>query len=246
MIRAVIIDDEEHSVELLKGMIQRYCPEISICGTADKVASGVSLINREEPGLIFLDIEMPGGSGFDLLDQVSFRNFKVIFITGYDQYAIKAIKYSALDFLQKPLVPEDLKAATGKMLDEGGSMDHGAGLTYLKELIKTERASSMMLPNMQGFVKVELDDIIQVLADGKYSKFYLLGARIVTVSKNIGYYEEILPPDHFCRVHHASIVNTRHIIHYEKGRGGLVKMREGHTVYISARKRNSFLERFMK
>ncbi len=245
MIQSVIVEDEKKSRELLEKLIQKNCPDVRIAGMADSVESGAALLRKLKPRLVFLDIEMPDGSGFDMLKQVQDLSFDVIFITASDRYAINAIKYSALDYLLKPVDAEELKAAVQKVSEkESGA----SGMENLKFLLQNfrkndEQYSRITLPTGNAYEIVNVKDIIRCEADGNYTNFFLADKRKMIVTMGLKHYEDLLPPDDFFRIHNHHLVNVNHVSRVLKEDGGYAIMSDGSKIEISRRKKDSFLER---
>lgn len=248
MIKAVIIDDEKKSRELLNSLVAKHCPELAIAGMAESVETGTELVKRENPDLIFLDIEMSDGTGFDLLEQVQGINAGIIFTTAYDRYAIKAIKYSALDYLLKPIDIEELKAAVSKVSEKKSNLSTMENLQFLlQNFRKTDDSfSKITLPTGNAFEIVHIKDIIRCEAEGSYTSFILTNKRKVMVSFSMKHYEDLLPPDQFIRVHHHHLLNVNHVVRFLKTDGGYAVMTDGSEIEISRRKKDAFLQRLQK
>jgi two-component system LytT family response regulator len=245
MIKAVIVDDELKGRETLRTLIQKHCTGIEVLGMAESVASGVLLIRSVTPDLVFLDIEMPGGNGFDLLDKLKDKNFEIIFTTAYSQYAIKAIRFSALDYLLKPINPEELKDAVSRVsqLLAARTSNRRNVDTLLSNLKESNEPKKLALPNTEGLAFVNLDEIIRCQADANYTGIFLTSGKKILVARTLKDYEELLSEDNFCRVHHAHLINLKHVREYIKGEGGVVLMSDGSRVEVSRRKKNEFIER---
>lgn len=248
MINAIIIEDEKKSLDVLASLVTANCPDISLAGTADSVASGVELIHRVNPDLVFLDIEMADGSGFDLLEKAQKLTFDVIFTTASDQHALRAIKYSAIDYLLKPIDGEELKLAVEKYKKKRAD---NTGMENLKFLLQNFRKPSdnyakITLPTGNAYEIVNVKDIIRCEADGSYTSFILESGRKLLVSASLKHYEDLLPPDDFIRVHHHHLVNINHVVRYLKTDGGYAVMTDGSQIEISRRKKDAFLQRLQK
>lgn len=248
MIRAVIIDDEIKSRELLNNMVAKHCPELSVVGMADSVNAGVELVKKHNPDIIFLDIEMPDGTGFDLLEQVQGTNAAIIFTTAYDRYAVKAIKFSALDYLLKPIDAEELKAAVSKIIEKKSNTSSIENLQFLlQNFRKTDDSySKITLPTGQAYEIVNVKDIIRCEAEGSYTNFVLTNKRKLLVSFSLKHYEDLLPPEQFVRVHHHHLININHVVRYLKTDGGYAVMTDDSEIEISRRKKDAFLQRLHK
>ena len=248
MINAVIIEDEKKSMEVLLALVKTNCPEINVVGTADSVASGVELIKKESPALIFLDIEMADGSGFDLLERIGNANYDVIFTTASDAHALKAIKFSAIDYLLKPIDGDELKVACDKLKDKKPS---DASLENLRCLLSnfkkpSEQYSKITLPTGNAYEIVNVKEIIRCEADGSYTTFFLESKKKLLVSASLKHYEDLLPPDDFIRVHHHHLINMNHVVRFLKTDGGYAVMSDGTQIEISRRKKEAFVARLNK
>lgn len=246
MITALIIDDDIKNVRILKGLLEEFCPQVSVVGEASDVDEGAALIRARKPALVFLDIEMPYGSGFDLLDQLMPVDFEVIFITAYDNYAVKAIKYCALDYLLKPVNIKELLQAVKRVADQIHSKDTRLKLEMFFDRIKTQQTEvqKIAVPGEDGLVFVEIKDIIRCESKVNYTQLYLVDGKNITTSKTIKEFEEVLPDSIFFRVHNSHLVNLNHIKKYFKGRGGYIVMEDDTSIEVAARRKESFLSRF--
>ncbi|MFI5149472.1 MAG: LytR/AlgR family response regulator transcription factor [Bacteroidia bacterium] len=245
MISAVIIEDEKKSRELLESLVTKHCPDVQLLGSADSVESAVELIRKTKPRLIFLDIEMPDGSGFDLLKALGDLTFEVIFTTASDRYAINAIKYSALDYLLKPIDSEELKAAVQKIMEKDKNLSPVENLKFLLQNFRKgdEQYSRITLPTGNAYEIVNIKDIIRCEADGNYTSFFLNDKRKMVVTMGLKHYEDLLPQNDFFRIHNHHLVNVNHVSRVLKEDGGYAIMSDGSKIEISRRKKDSFLER---
>jgi two-component system LytT family response regulator len=245
-IRAVIIDDEPGNIITLTEMLKEYCPEIVLEGSALNPILGCDLILGVQPQLVFLDIEMPYGNAFDMLDKLSPVNFEVVFITAFNDYAIKAFKYAALDYILKPVNIEELKTAVRKVKERLQEKSVDERISYLLSNMKQENAGiqKIALPAPDGIYFEAIENVIHLEAEGSYSRVFLKGKKSILVSRNLKEYEDILPPAIFCRVHHSHIINVNFVKKYFKGRGGYVEMEDGASIEISVRKKNDFFDKF--
>jgi two-component system LytT family response regulator len=243
---AVIVDDEANSVDVLKSLLSTYCPNVKVIGQADHAAAGRKLIGELSPDLVFLDIEMPFGTGFDMLDAIEHKNMSVIFVTAYDHYALKAIKYYAMDYLLKPVDIDDLKQAVKKASEKKERQDFTSlPINLLKNYLeKGLDNSKIALPMADGIQFVNRHEIVRCEACGNYTKIYLQENRTYLVARTLGEYEDLLSPYNFLRIHHAHLINLDHIEKYVRGEGGYVIMSDGAVVDISRRKKQDFLNRF--
>ena len=246
MINALIIEDEKKSADALVQLLKNYCPGISILGTGENVKEGVELVRTLKPELIFLDVMMPDGSGFDVLEKSSDLKFDVIFTTATDKFAVKAIKYSALDYLLKPIDAHELAAAVKKVSDRKASaFSSEANLRSLLENIKQgdEQYNKITLPTGTTHEIVLVKDIIRCEANDNYTNIFLAGGKKFFVSGTLKHYEELLPAASFIRIHHAHLINMNHMVRFLKVEGGYAVMTDGSKVEISRRKKEDFLKR---
>lgn len=245
MIKAVIIEDETKSRELLSTLITKHCEGISVVATAENVETGVNAIRKFSPQIIFLDISMPDGSGFDLLGKVQDMKFDVIFTTATDKYALKAIKYSALDYLLKPIDVEELKNAVNKMAEKKTNLSSVENLAFLLQNLKqsNDNYNKITLPTGNAYEIVTVKDIIRCEAEGSYTNFYLANGKKMMVSASLKHYEDLLPEKDFIRVHHHHLINMNHVVRFLKVDGGYAVMSDNTQVEISRRKKDSFLQK---
>ncbi|MCD4747339.1 MAG: LytTR family DNA-binding domain-containing protein, partial [Bacteroidales bacterium] len=218
MINSLIIDDEIQSRDSLKSYLNLYCPEVKLLDEADNVETGIKKIEKYNPELVFLDVQMPDGTGFDLLERIHKRNFNIIFVTAYDKYAIKAFKFSAIDFLLKPVDSDELINAVKKL-----DLAHEVRLLNKKiELLlqNKEGFKKIAIPSMNEIEFVQLSDIIRCESDANYTIFYLKDGHKKSVSRTLKEFDEMLSNEGFCRVHHSQLVNLSHVLKYIKGEGG--------------------------
>ncbi|MEI6021368.1 MAG: LytTR family DNA-binding domain-containing protein [Bacteroidota bacterium] len=248
MIKTLIIEDEAKSRQMLAAMLERNCPEITIAGLAKDVKEGVAMIKELQPDLVFLDISMPDGSGFDLLEQVSGHKFELIFATASDQHAIRAIKYSACDYLLKPIDMDELKLAVNKVLNKKKSVPSMENLQFLIQHLKRadENFQKITLPTGNAYEIVNIKDIIRCEADGSYTNFYLADKRKLMISFGLKHYEELLPESDFIRVHHHHLINMNHVLRFLKEDGGYAIMSDGSKIEISRRKKEAFMDKLNK
>jgi two-component system LytT family response regulator len=246
MINCLIVDDEPGNVRILRKMLEEYCPQVYVAGEAINPEEAEQLISKLEPDLVFLDIEMPYGNAFDLLDRLMPVSFEVIFITAFNEYALKAFKYSALDYLLKPISIKELCQAVEKVSEKVRLQNSRTQLANLLANLRQPDVNSykIALPTMGGLVFVLVDQIIRCEAIGGYSTFFLKSGEKIISCKNIKEYEDLLPPSIFLRVHNSHIVNLVYIKAYHKGRGGYVEMEDGTTIELAIRRKKEFLNRF--
>ncbi len=246
MIRAIIIDDERIGRETLESLLSDCCPDVAVVAQADSIEAGRAAITKHDPDLVFLDIEMPFGNGFELLEALPGARFEVIFTTAYDQYAIRAIRFSALDYLLKPIDRDELIAAVAKARKRlSGSRVLNQNLEVLLENLRhtASEHNKIALPTDDGLILVQVTQIIRCEADGNYTRFYLAGGEAMLVSKTLKEFETLLAEMNFLRIHHSHLVNVSHVRKYVRGEGGLVVMSDSTSVPVSRRKKDELIRR---
>lgn len=244
MLNAVLVDDEESSLNSLRQKIIQHCPEIKVVATCNNAASGAAAIETMKPDIVFLDIEMPLTNGFTLLQHLTYKNFELIFVTAYDQYAIKAIRFSALDYLVKPVEIQDLRNAVHRAeLRRNGSL-HDNQVEFLLENMGNEKLKfkRIAITTREGLQFISLDTIIYLEASANYTKFFLCNNVRYIASKTLKEFEEMLPVSAFFRIHNSYIVNINFIEKYIRGEGGQVVVRNGATLDVAKRKKAEFLK----
>jgi two-component system LytT family response regulator len=237
--RVVIIDDESGARNNLARLIENNFPEIELVGQADGVAKGKELIESVKPDLAFLDVQMQDGTGFDLLKLLDLSKMQVVFVSAYDHFAITAIKFSAVDYLLKPVELEDMKNAIDKINKGKTDSDLQQKIDLL--LSNINRIDKIALPSLSGIEFVKLADIIRCESDNNYTNFYLLGGEKIVVSKTLKDFEEMLEAKGFFRTHKSHIINMNYLKKYIKGEGGSVIMEDGSEVLVSRRRKEDFM-----
>jgi two-component system, LytTR family, response regulator len=248
MIKTVLIDDEIDSIRVLRRLLETYCPEISIAGTADGVEAGLKLIQLTRPDLIFLDIEMARGNAFDLLNQLKDIELQVIFVTAFDSYAIKAFRYGVSDYLVKPVNIDILVEAVEKVKGRIGSKDLAGQIRELRASMETVHLAEqkMAVPTITGLIFVTVKDILRFEARGSYTAIHLANRKEVLTTRNIKEYEDLLPEAIFCRIHRSYIINIHRVKEYQRGKGGYIIMEDGTSIEVATRRREDFLKRLLK
>lgn len=242
MIRAIVIDDEQESRNTVINILNNFCKNIQVIAQAENVKEGKLVVEKEKPDVVFLDIQMPDGTGFDLLEQLSENNFQVIFVTAYDQYALKAIKFSAIDYILKPVNPQQLIDAVEKL--KTPQTDFSLISKQISTLLRNKNGfERITLPTFEGLRFIILKDIIRCEADNNYTNFYLNSGEKVLVTKTLKEYDECLSGEDFIRVHQSHLVNSKYIDRYIKGEGGTIIMTDGSHVEVSRRRKEEFLKR---
>ncbi len=243
MIRAIIIDDESKARSALKQELAFNCPEIELIGEADSVQSAVELIKTVTPDLLFLDIQLSDGLGFHILEQIDVEEVAVIFTTAYSEYALKAFKTNAIDYLLKPISGEDLRNGVAKAI-ENRKFDQGKQLELLIEQLnlRTGQPNKIVLKDIHKTYFVKTDEILYCEAEGIYTKFVLEDNITILVSKNLKEYESILEPMGFLRTHHSFLVNMGKIKVFDKADGGTLVLDNGKHIPVSQRKKDFVLK----
>lgn len=244
MLSAIIIDDETSSRNALRKKISNHCPGVTIIAECENGEEGIENIETKKPDIIFLDVEMPRINGFTMLQQLKNKNFEVIFVTAYDHYAIKAIRFSALDYLIKPVEIDDLKNAVSRAIEKRNVVKSNAQIELLLENIAHEKVKfrRIAIPTTQGLQFIKIDDIIYLEASVNYTKFHLCNNIQYIVSKTLKDFEDILPFDVFIRIHNSYIISKNYVEKYIRGEGGQVVLSNGSVLDISKRKKAEFLK----
>ena len=238
--KAIIIDDELSGRKAIRSYIKKYTPNIEIIDEADNVKNGLFAILSNKPDIVFLDIRMPDGTGFDLLEKLPNIDFKIIFVTAYEEHAIKAFKYSAVDYLLKPLNPDEFIDAVSRLGSENKLMEIERKVELL--LLNNKKTEKIALPTSTGLKMIKLCDIIRCESDNNYTMFYLKDKSKILVSKTLKEYDEILSSEGFYRTHKSHLVNVSYIKEYVKGEGGYVILNEGSSVDVARRKKEGLLQ----
>jgi two-component system LytT family response regulator len=245
-ITTLLVDDEPGSLATLEQLIQMYCPSLKVIGKAMNPIEAAAKIEELQPQLVFLDIEMPYGNAFDMLDKMNEISFEIIFVTAYNNYALKAFRYAAADYLLKPLNIDELVEAVSRVADRMDGQQVDGRIEALLENLsnKSDKFSKIILPVNDGFLVEDVDQIMYLNAEGSYTTIHLASNKKVMVSKLLKEFEDMLPEVDFCRIHHSTIININYVKKFYKGRGGEVEMANGEMMLISTRKKSDFLSRF--
>jgi len=243
MITAIIIDDEVKGRSALRQKLMDYCPQVEVLGEAESGMEGIKLIELVHPKIVFLDIEMPHMNGFEMLQQIKAKNFHVIFTTAYDQYAIKAIKFAAFDYLLKPVDIEELQTAVRNAEAQSTIQNTGERLETLMQNLSTKhQLQKIAVPTMEGLLFFNLSEIIYLQAESNYTNIYFKDHPKLIASRTLGDFEELLPTDIFYRPHNSYLINLNYIKRYIKGDGGQIEMQNGDYVDVSRRKKDEFIK----
>ncbi|MFN8249068.1 MAG: response regulator [Ferruginibacter sp.] len=242
MITAIIIDDEAKGRLALKQKLENYCPNVIILAEAVNGVEALAAIEIHRPQLIFLDIEMPKMNGFEMLNRVKEKNFHIIFTTAYDQYAIKAIRYAAFDYLLKPVDIDELKRAI-EAIEEKQTTKTPEQVELLQQNMRQPKNpfSKLAIPTAEGILFYDITDIIHLEATRNYTNIFFRSYPKILASKTLKDFEDLLPADIFFRVHHSHLINLNYIRKYIKGDGGQIEMQNGNIVDVSRRNKEEFL-----
>lgn len=249
MLNTILIDDEPNALEVLKMQLERFCPEIRILKSCKSGPEGIKAITELMPDLVFLDIEMPFKNGFDVLNETNKIEYDVIFTTAYDHFAIKAFKYSALDYLLKPVDIEELKDAVKRASQRKGKSDIGDKLqSFMMQFAGNNSNPSGKIAINTGDVLrlIEPDEIVRCESDSNYTHIFLTTGTKHTVARTLKDIEETLAGLSFCRIHQSHLVNMNHIVKIVKSDGGYVITSDGAHITISRNKKEAFLEKIRK
>lgn len=242
--KAILVDDEPDGIRTLQKLLELHCPNVEVVSTCSNVQLAKQKILQVDPDLVFLDIQMPGKTGLDLLLELPGKNFEVIFVTAHNEYMLQALQFSAADYLLKPVDEDRLIEAVGRVatrLNEGKKAENRNAL--LHNLSKTGSPAEMRLclPTLKGFIVLKSDEIIYCEAERSYTVFHLEGNRTVTVSRPLLEYDDVLKDTSFLRIHKSFLINLHHVKEYHRGEGGTVIMSNNDEIEVSRRKKEQFL-----
>jgi len=243
--KTIIIEDEEKSLHVLQQLISELAHDLTVCGTASHTESAIRLIESSAPDLVFLDVCIGDGTGFDVLQQLTNRNFELVFITAYDNYALEAFKFSAIDYLLKPIGMDEFEGAIARARKRLSAADKFDKIEVLLKnaLQQSEQFKKVNIPTLNGYEFIDLHNIVWCRSEGSYTTFYLTDKSKIASTRNLGYYEDLLTRNNFCRIHHSIVINMQLIKSYVKGKGGYVTMTDGTELEISQRRKSDFLAR---
>lgn len=250
MISAIIVDDEKDARFLLRNLLQtNFSEKVNILAEADDVDSAVEVIKKHQPDIVFLDIKMPGGNGFDVLTKIEGLNFEVVFVTAYDKFALRAFEFSAFGYLMKPIKESDLSGVMDRLGEKLSRSKIEDGTKRLKVLIENYDESAgikkIVISNVSGFKVTALEEIVRLEGDGNYTDFILSDGQKIVSTKNLGEYEKLLVDYGFFRIHQSTVVNLIHVVGFSRESGGLVEMSDGAKMKLSRYRKDTFMERFL-
>ena len=248
MIKAIIVDDEQHAANRLAGLLEKHCKQsVHLAGSYYTIEDGLKAVKLLQPQLIFLDVQIHDKTGFDLLQQLPEKNFDVIFVTAYEKYAIQAFRFSAIDYLLKPVDPEDLKQAIEKLNRKKPSDELAQKFDTLLENIEQLKhytpPKKIVVPTISGFELLLVIDILRCQSDINYTIIFMKDKQKLVVAKTLKEFEEMLEEYDFYRIHNSHLVNLAYIKSYYKGKGGSVIMIDGTEIEVSTRRKDEFLKR---
>ncbi|MBN2668740.1 MAG: response regulator transcription factor [Bacteroidales bacterium] len=241
--KCFIVDDEKDARDAVRFLIEQLTPQLKIVGEAANISDSLKLIKQSEPQLVFLDIDLEDGSGFDLLKLIPIRNFKVIFVTGHSDLAIKAFRFNALDYILKPIDPTAFQDAISKALETIDKQGYQDQLTALLKTHQQEKPKNLVLNTADDIYFVEIDDIVRCESEVNYTMFYLSNGKKIMVSKSLKEYNDLLEPLNFFRTHQSHLVNLNFIHKFHKKDGGYLILKDGSNVPVSTRKKELLIEK---
>ncbi len=246
MMKAIIIDDEKNSREALRKKIISYCPEITIVAEGSDGQEGLKLISEYAPEIVFLDIEMPRMNGFNMLQQLPQQNFHLVFTTAYNQYAIDAIRYSAFDYLVKPIDTKELQQCVSRIVakEKRQQPTHPQQVELLLQQLMKEKNTpkKIAISTVQGIELIALDEVVYLEAVSNYTNIHLAASKPLLTSKTLKEYEDLLPHTQFFRVHNGAIININFIKKFIKGEGGQLQMSNGILIDVARRRKEELLQ----
>lgn len=241
MLKAVIIEDESSSMEILRNYLAKYCKNVDVLGEAASVKEGLELLAQTQPDVVFLDVEMPFGNAFDLLDQLPERSFETVFVTAYNSYALEALNNHAAYYLMKPINIDELIKSVSYVTEIKEKENALEDRILMSKLNKAE--GKITLPQQDGFQVLNISEILYCKADDNYTEIYLENKKLL-VSKTLKYFEEALTDYPFARIHKSYLVNVNEVIKYRKGKGGSVIVSNGKELLVSASRKKQLLSYF--
>jgi len=246
MLKAIIIDDEKNSREVLSKLVSTYCRGVAIVAEASNFEEGLEAISKHKPGLVFLDLEMPDANGLELFTRLDKMDFEVIITTGHQEYAVKAVKTAALDYLLKPVDVEELEAAVDRVFGQRKENRENKNFDIFIKNFKNSSEQQIALASSEGLTFLKVKEIIYCKGDGAYTYFFIEDGSKITVSKNLKEFEDLLGDKGFYRIHKSYLINLSHMKKYMRGDGGYVIMSNGDSADVSKRKKEGFLTQLAK
>lgn len=242
MIKALIIEDEKDCRDAIVNLLKLISDDVEVIGEAGKVKEGIELVNQNQFDILFLDIDLPDGTGFDVLESATNRDFNLVFTTAHNDHAVRAFRYSAVDYLLKPIDPSELNDAIQKVKEKKKVDSIGHKVQLLYENFQQKKFEKISFPTNHGFEIVTVQDIIFFSAESNYTNVHLKNGKKILISKTIKVYEDLLENDGFFRVHQSHLVNLSYIVKYKHADGGTVTMSDGTDIFVSRRKKDELLK----
>ena len=242
--KAILVDDEPDGIRTLQKMLALHCPDVKVAATCSSAIIAKQQIDEVHPDVVFLDIQMPGKSGLELISELATKSFEVIFVTAHNEYMLQALQYSAADYLLKPVDEDRLIEAVQrveKRIASGKKETNAEALMHNVNKAGNPAEMRLCLPTMKGFIVLKLDDIIYCEAERSYTVFHLEGNKTVMVSKPLFDYDNLLKDTFFLRIHKSFLINLHHVKEYQRGEGGIVIMSDNAEIEVSRRKKDQFL-----
>lgn len=240
--KTLILDDDRQIRLLLENLIVKKIPALELMGTADSVENSIQSIEKHQPDLVFMDIGFPDGDGFDIIDKTKYTDYEVIFISSHDQFAMKAFEYSAIHYLKKPIIPDEVFEAVDRYISSKTEDDVSNKLSKIKDALIHEEPK-LIIPSSEGLHIIKINNIIRCEASDVYTLFFMKNNKKLVASKSLNNYEKLLSDINFVRIHSKHLINLRYIIQYVKGKGGYVIMENGNEVEVSVRKKMDFMNK---
>ena len=242
--KAIIVDDEKDSRQILANYLEKYCPDVIVCGFGESVSTGLDAIRKNNPDVVFLDIEMPYGNGFDLLEKAGNYQFETVFVTAFGNYAIQALNQSAAYYLLKPIDIDELIKAVEKIKKERQDGNYTRHSRILLDNMRSTGQQKIMLPTLEGFEIVPVAEILYCEAADNFTKFYFQERQTLMICRTLKYFDDVLSTHGFLRIHRSYLINPAFVIRYSKGKGGYVTMKNNQELEVSANKKQEFLKLF--
>ena len=244
--KAILIDDEDNARATLRAMLEEFFREIEIVGEASNPREAVQIIDEKKPELVFLDIQMQEGTGFDVLEALGNRNFQIIFVSAHKQHAFDSFRFDAADYLLKPVRIKDLRAAIAKAKDNLQASPELNDKAMIRHISLDQSKTQLIVPEVEGFSVVKLSEMVRCEGSRNYTDFFLLNGKKLTASKSLKEFEEVLGEHGFIRIHKSHIVNIYHVEKYVKGRGGELQMTDGILLPVSRERKDLLMEAFLR
>jgi two-component system LytT family response regulator len=244
--KAVIIDDEDNARATLRAMLEEFFHDIQIVGEASTPREAVQIIDEKKPELLFLDIQMQEGTGFDVLEAIGSRNFQIIFVSAHKQHAFDSFRFDAADYLLKPVRIKDLRAAIAKAKDKLNGPSDLNDKAMIRQISLDQSKTQLIIPEVEGFSVVKLSEMVRCEGSRNYTDFFLVNGKKLTASKSLKEFEEVLGEHGFIRIHKSHIINIYHVEKYVKGRGGELQMTDGNLLPVSREKKDLLMEAFLR